>query len=336
LIKDKRLRIADGDSAVMVIGANPARSGTWGQPTPPAYLGQNAAQALNLPRAHQFGRGAGVVVAVIDTGVSPHPDLLPNLMPGYDFVEGDADPSDARNGLDDNGNGRVDEVFGHGTHVAGVIKLVAPDARIMPLRVLDADGSGLMLDVAQAFAYAINNGAHVINLSLGSQAPSALLEDLVQQAAARNIIVVASAGNLADDREQYPAASSCAIGVISVDVVDNVSAFSNYGKWVDFSAPGEAIYSTFPPNGYAHWSGTSMATPFVAGQAAILRGIAPSMPLRTLVQAMDASATNLGKQKGYKSDQLGMGRIDIGASAELVASGDIDMSGQKKIKGGCQ
>jgi thermitase len=335
LAKDKRLRIVDGDSAVMTIGANPARSGTWGQPTPPDYLNQDATRVLNLSQAQRFGRGAGVIVAVIDTGVSPHPDLAANLLPGYDFVDGDSDPADARNGLDDNGDGRIDEVYGHGTHVAGVIKLVAPEAKIMPLRALDADGRGLMLDVAQAFAYAMDNGAHVINLSLGSNVPSRLLEDLVNQAAARNIVVVASAGNLADDAEQYPAASACAIGVISVNVADSLSPFSNFGKWVDFSAPGEAIYSTFPPNGYAHWSGTSMATPFVAGQAALLRGIAPSMPLRTLVHAIDISATDLAKNKAVKSDHLGMGRIDVGASAALVASGNVSMSGQKKIKGGC-
>jgi thermitase len=337
LKKDKRLVVADSDSATLSIGANPARSGAWGLPTPPGYFDQDAVRQLNLPQAHAISRGAGMIVAIIDTGISRHPDLTGNLVAGYDFVDDDADASDVANGIDDNGNGHVDEVYGHGTHIAGIVKLVAPDAKLMPLRVIDADGRGLMLDVVQAFAFAINNGAHVINLSLGSDTPSGMLDALIRQAADRGIVVVASAGNLSSDAEQYPAAADCVIGVISTDVANGLSSFSSYGKWVDFSAPGEAIYSTYPDNGYAHWSGTSMAAPFVAGQAALMRSVAPSMPLRTLVQAMDISAVDLSKLKlnsGYKG-ALGMGRINIGASVQIVAAGRVDMSGKKKIKGGC-
>ena len=336
--KDRRLIFAEVDMLTESVDANPHRIGAWGMLTPPEYVNQDAVPMLGLPQAQAITRGAGTIVAILDTGVQlDHPGLAGSLVQGYDFVDDDAVPQDVPNGQDDNRDGRVDEVFGHGTHVAGIIHLVAPDAKIMPLRVLDADGIGSVIDLAEAISYAVQHGANVINVSLGTSTPSALLNNVVDEASSRGVLVVASAGNLDSEAEQYPAADDCAVGVTSINAADARSPFSSFGKWVDFSAPGEAIYSTFPPNGYAHWSGTSMATPFVAGQIALIRSAAPQFSIRDVVKVMQNSAVQIDKLKENKHEKnrLGIGRIDIGASVQMAATGRVDQSGPKKIKGGC-
>jgi subtilisin family serine protease len=338
LRKDKLVLLAETDSAATVIGADPFHSGAWGLPVLPAYHGQEAAEALNLSRAHALATGRGQIVAVIDTGVQlDHPALQDALIPGYDFVDDDELPFDRGDGIDNNADGRVDEVYGHGTHVAGIIRLVAPDAKILPLRVLDADGQGSILDLAEAISFATRNGATVINVSLGTRLNTLLLSDVIREATEKGVLIAASAGNLADDQAQFPAAEPCVVAVISTTAEDTLSEFSNYGKWVDFSAPGEAIFSTFPTNRYAHWSGTSMATPFVVGQMALLRSAKPELKTRTLVHVIDLSARDYRKDMrlNRRSGQMGLGRIDIGASLELLMSGQFDMSGKKRLKGGC-
>ena len=336
--KDRRVLFAEEDMLTGAIDANPIGIGAWGEPTMPEYIGQDVVSLLGLPQAQAIARGADTTVAVLDTGVQlDHPGLVANLVQGYDFVDDDAVPQDVADGRDDNGNGRVDEVYGHGTHIAGIIHLVAPDAKIMPLRVLDADGRGSVISLALAIAYAIQNGATVINVSLGTDTDSALLRAMIDDATKHGILVVASAGNLDSDSPQYPAADACALGVTSINAADARSPFSSFGKWVDFSAPGEAIYSTFPTNAYAHWSGTSMATPFVAGQIALIRSAAPQLSIRDVVKAMQNSAVSIDKLKTNKHEKgrLGIGRIDIGTSVQMAASGRVDQSGPKKLKGGC-
>ncbi|NJM39496.1 MAG: S8 family serine peptidase [Anaerolineae bacterium] len=338
MLKDKRVVFAELDW-LTALDANPARIGAWGEPTSPLYLDQDATAMLGLQQAHAITRGGGNVIAVIDTGVQlDHPALAGSLMPGYDFVDDDAVPQDMRNGLDDNGNGRVDEVFGHGTHIAGVLHLVAPDAKIMPIRVLDADGTGTLIDLADAIAYAVRNGANIINISLGTSIETALLQNQIREASSMGVLIVASAGNLDSEVEQYPAADACVVSVTSIDARDARSTFSSFGKWVDFASPGEAIYSTFPPNGYAHWSGTSMATPFVAGQVALIRSVAPWWSLLDVVAVMNGTADkSIYKLKNNRDvkDRLGIGRIDIGASVQAAIAGQAYQTDKKKIKNGC-
>ena len=179
-----------------------ARPGGTPEPSsdPTSYRSQYAVDALNLPEAHADNRGDGVVVAVIDTGVqADHPEFAGRLVAGYDFIDADGDPADAGNGRDDDRDGEVDEMVGHGTHVAGTVALAAPGAKIMPIRALDTEGRGTTFGLARAIRYATANGADVVNLSLGSSRESDLLEDMVgdddDDGGAADAVFAAAAGN---------------------------------------------------------------------------------------------------------------------------------------------
>jgi subtilisin family serine protease len=336
--KDRQVLSAEVDLVSAPPEADPSNIGAWGFPDAAPYLNQDATSVLNLPKAHAVSRGADAVVAVLDTGVQlDHPSLAASLLPGYDFVDDDALPEDVANGADDDDDGRIDEAFGHGTHIAGIIHLVAPEAKIIPIRVLDADGNGYAADVAAAIAFAIQNAASVINLSLGTTVESRLVRSLVSEAASRGIVVVAAVGNTNGDDKQYPAADECALAITSVGPSGVRSPFSSFGKWVDFAAPGEAIYSTFPYSQYAHWSGTSMATPFVAGQAALIKSYALAFTVRDVARLIEQTAYTIDDLKLNKKfhDKLGVGRIDIGKSLETLASGSWHSSGPSDIKGHC-
>ena len=168
-------------------------------------------------------------------------------------MDGDAVPDDAADGIDNDGNGLVDEGAGHGTHVAGIVHRVAPLATIMPVRVLDSDGGGNEWDVAQGMLWAADHGADVVNLSLGMHGSASLLKETTQALVDRGVVVVAAAGNDGESRDEFPAASRCAIGVTGTSSTDAVSSFATLGRWVDVGAPAEAISSTFPffATGYA-------------------------------------------------------------------------------------
>lgn len=268
------------------------------------YMAQWAPQALRLADAQYLALGAGVRVAVLDTGVdTTHPALAGRLLPGRDFVDDDNDPSE----VPDASVG----AYGHGTHVAGLVAMVAPAARIMPLRVLDAQGNGNAWVLAEAILYAIDpdgnpdtdDGAHVINLSLGSLARTRLMAAIAQIAAcapaipddaigdrsdpgygdddarcahSNGALVVAAAGNDASSSvKEYPAAES-AYGLLSVAATTSklrLASFSNSGPWIDLAAPGEGVTSAIPGGGWATWSGTSMASPLAAGTAALVRSL---------------------------------------------------------------
>ena len=143
--------------------------GAWAASTPGSATSQYARAALRLAEANRISTGSGVTVAVLDTGVqASHPSLAGALTAGIDIVAGDSAPDDERNGADDNGNGRVDEMAGHGTHVAGIVRTVAPGATIMPVRVLNSDGTGTTFGVAKGMFWAADHGARVVNMSLGT------------------------------------------------------------------------------------------------------------------------------------------------------------------------
>jgi subtilisin family serine protease len=155
---------------------------------------------MNFSAAHALNEGAGSVVAVIDTGVQArHPALSGRLTQArYDFVEGDQNPADIGNRRDDDRDGEADETVGHGTHVAGIVALAAPEARIMPVRALDSEGRGTTFGVARAITFALDNGADVVNLSLGSSRQTDLLEDLIEvddDGEEQGALFVAAAGN---------------------------------------------------------------------------------------------------------------------------------------------
>ena len=281
--------------------------------------------AVHDVKADQTGSGgSGVTVAVLDTGIDfSHPALAGHITGnGYDFVDDDNTPEDQFNNLDDDGDGFVDEAAGHGTHVAGIIHLVASEAQIMPLRVLDSDGQGNAFVVAEAMLYAAENGADVINLSLGTTRQSQFLLDVVAQVTANNVVVVAAAGNLAEDTPQYPAAADCALAVTAVGPGRVKTDYANYGNWIDVAAPGERIYSSYPGDVYAWWNGTSMAAPFVAGQAALLRSQSPSLSLAETGQLITGTAASLDNANPQYRGLLGAGLINVQASLDALASGN--------------
>lgn len=255
---------------------------------------QLAARQLGLADAHTVSRGAGTVVAVFDTGVDPnHPALAGRLLPAWDYVDDDADPQEVRDGIDGDGDGAVDESYGHGTFVSGVVALVAPDALIMPVRVLDSDGRGNVFVVAEALADATAAGVDVINLSFGmaSKPMTPLIEEAIKDARKQGVVVVAAAGNEATTAEQYPAALSEAVAVTALDEVGTrLASYANSGGWVDVAAPGTRIAGPVPGGAYAWWNGTSIAAPFVSGQMALVVAASPDLSADKVIDAVIKSA----------------------------------------------
>lgn len=243
------------------------------------YLGdQWGIGAVQAGTAWSLTRGAGVTVAVIDTGVDAgHEDLAGQVLAGVDLTGWTAR---AGGGIDPNG---------HGTHVAGIIAAadngvggvgVAPEAKVLPVRVLDEDGAGYASDVAEGIIYAVDHGALVINLSLGGPVASAAQEAAIEYAAQKGVAVLAAAGNSGTGAPpEYPAAYASVIAVAATTPENSVATFSTRGSYVDLAAPGTMILSTLPGNEYAFESGTSMATPFAAGVAALARSVDASAAL---------------------------------------------------------
>jgi subtilisin len=260
-------------------------------------------QRVNAPAAWPSGEGAGVKVAVVDTGIDcTHPDLQCDFSAGTDIVDPGSDP------MDDNE---------HGTHVAGTIAGrgnvggvlgVAPKATLMPVKVLDKDGAGSLSDIVRGIAWAADHGANVINMSLGGPSGSAALERAVKHALSKGVVVVAAAGNSGPDPDTvgFPAGAPGVIAVAASDSSDGVASFSSRGSAVAFIAPGVQILSTVPGGGYARLSGTSMASPHVAGLAALAveRGASGPDGVRA---AFAAAATRL---PGLQAVEEGRGMID--------------------------
>lgn len=313
---DPRLIYAEPNFFSEIPEGDPSETWAWGGYDPNPYLGQYAIAMLNLAAAHEVTLGSGAVVAVLDTGIQvDHPRLADRLTEArYDYIDDDPIPEDVFNGLDDDGDGLIDEGAGHGTHVAGIVNLVAPEAQIMPLRVLDSEGRGNDYVLAEAVQFAVQNGAQVINLSLGMPAQSELMEEVIAEATAAGVLVVAAAGNLDSSSEQYPASNPQVIAVTSVGPTAAKSYFANYGEWVDIAAPGESITSTFPVDGYAQWSGTSMATPFVAAQAALIRSVQPTLLPAGITTLIQSSAQPIDEENPNYVGLLGAGLANIGAS----------------------
>jgi thermitase len=288
-----------------------------------------ATQALGLVSAHAISRGERTKVAVLDTGAQlDHPALRDNFngAGSYDFVEGDTDPSDRPVGRDADCDGDKDEMVGHGTHVAGIVDITAPAAKIMPLRVLDTEGYGNVFTIAKAVYYAAHNRADVINLSLGSPSRSKLLREVIKDATTNGVLVAAAAGNSNSSVAHYPAAGDGVaasadglVAVTSVNMYDQKSDFANYGKWVDIAAPGESIRSAFPVSKYAYWSGTSMSTPFVSGQAALIHAVYGTLDPSGVEKRIRCSARSLLATDPVYAAMMGAGRADVGASLSPTA-----------------
>ncbi|ODG96241.1 hypothetical protein A4S05_19220 [Nostoc sp. KVJ20] len=280
-------------------------------------LGGNnwGADLVKAPEVWAHGyTGQGVVVAVVDTGVDyNHEDLRNNIWTNANEIAG--------NGIDDDGNGYIDDNYGwnfsgnnnntldingHGTHVSGTIAGennnygvtgIAYDAKIMPVKVLNDSGSGSYSSISKGIRYAVDNGANVINLSLGGASANRTLESAINYASSKGVIVVMAAGNDGDSLPDYPAryAYKSGIAVGAVDRNNNMPDFSNRSGTDEIAyvtAPGVRVYSSVPNNQYATYNGTSMATPHVAGVVALMLSANPNLTDAQVRQIVTETAEN--------------------------------------------
>jgi subtilisin family serine protease len=297
-----------------------------------AYTEQQILSQLKIAEVHSRATGKGIIVAVIDTGVDArHPKFAANRwkddrqsaeiangidddndgliddVNGWDFISNNGDPSDK------GATGSQTSVVGHGTFIAGLIKLLAPDAIILPVRAFDSDGLSDAFTVSEAIKYAADHGAKVINLSFGSVEDSTIVHDAIAYARQRGAVLVASVGNENDNtdaRPRFPAAwNSETIGVAALDADDRKASFSNFGSTVAVSAPGVRLFSTFPGGSsgdYAVWSGTSFAAPFVAAQAAMILERRATADARSIIENTSVPVDE--RNQGF-AGKLGRGRI---------------------------
>ncbi len=303
LRRDACIGFAEADSLLTLRGD---RFHSWTEDPPEAavaadWQSQRATRDLGLSGAHRTSRGAGSVVAVLDTGVdATHPGLSRRLLAGWDYVDGDNLPDDSACRCDTDRDGRVDGAVGHGTYVAGTVGLVAPAARILPLRVLDSNGQGTVFAAAQAILDAVDADVDVINLSFGTDDDerSPLLNEAIAAAETAGILVVAAAGNSGDAIPHYPANLASVMAVASTDATNTrLASFSSHGRWVSVAAVGENIVGLAPDGRYVRWSGTSASTPVVAAQGALLRTASPSLSVSDLRNVITGTTSPLTVRK---------------------------------------
>ncbi|MEY2513173.1 MAG: hypothetical protein QOJ89_531 [bacterium] len=299
--------------------------------------------ALGAREAWTQSQGEGVVVAILDSGVQlDHPDLAANLWTNPGEIAG--------NGVDDDRNGFVDDVHGanlfdhsgnaaddegHGTHVAGIVAAaagngtggsgLAPKARIMAVKVMDAASVSDSSLVAHGIRYAVDEGARIVNISLNGDETTPELDDAIAYAGARGATIVASAGNNARDADQAPSfpASSPDPSVLSVTAANrdgSLLAFANRGLHsIDLAAPGERILSTARGSGYELRSGTSMAAPYVCGALALLTAARPDLGAARLRDVLRATASRPPGLLGLLAD----GEVDVAAAMHAILPGAL-------------
>ncbi|MEB3328844.1 MAG: S8 family peptidase [Candidatus Sericytochromatia bacterium] len=272
---------------------------------------------IGMPQVWPVNGGSpAVTVAVIDTGVDPaHPDLAGAVVPGTNVLPNATGP---------------DDDHGHGTHVAGIIAAsvadrkgvsgVAPNCRIMPVKVLDGEGKGDTGDIVAGLIWAVNHGARVVNMSLGGAGGSRALAAAIAYARSKDVVVVAAMGNEGANIQEYPAGYPGVIAVGATDQDDAVADFSNHGSWISVAAPGVDILSALPrlPVGLTRMEGkepvqdvmdgTSMAAPFVAGVAALIRSANPMLSAPEVRSRIERTCDDVGPP-GFDA-WTGWGRIN--------------------------
>lgn len=288
-------------------------------------LAQDVVLRLKLSSIHESVEGAGITVAILDTGLRLDHEMLTGteVAAGFDFIDRDDDPSEEANGNDDDGDGIVDEGAGHGTMVAGIVRLVAPKATILPIRILDDEGRGSVFDIAMGIRYAVEHGARVINLSLGFNHSSFVIKYEMERAIEEGVAIVPAAGNDAREHPAYfPASYPDAITVAALDSVDVKADFSNWGCRVDLSAPGVAILGPFYDGGYAIGSGSSFAAPIVAGQCALILSFRGDLGVEDLTACARGGVVDISWIDGNRpyDGGLGAGRVDGEATWEHLRS----------------
>jgi thermitase len=284
-------------------------------PNDPQYASEWHLGKISAPQGWAVETGSpDVPIAILDTGVDPdHPDLSAKLLPGYNFYSRNGDTTD---------------VHGHGTAVAGSaaaisnndvgVAGVAWENPILPVRIADPQGTATHATMALAIAYAVDQGAKVINLSFGGTGNSTTLQNAINDAWNRGAIVVAAAANSNTSTPYYPAACANVIAVSATTSSDTRASFSNFGNWVDVSAPGVNILSTSNGGGYGYWSGTSFSSPITAGLAALIFSANPALTNAQVVDILTLNGDDLGTPDF--DPYFGHGRINVYKS--LLAAGN--------------
>jgi len=318
-------------------------------PDDPSFDQQWSLLQIGLPDAWEVTTGSpDILIAIVDSGIQlDHPDLADKIWTNPGEIPG--------NHLDDDGNGKVDDLhgwryyhqytnlgfvpaedanvrddFGHGTHVAGIaaastnnqigISGISWGSHILPVKVLDEWGSGWYSDIAAGIIYAADNGAQIINLSLGGEQPSDLLSSAVDYAHNHGALVIAATGN-SGEAVLYPAAYDPVLAVSATDENDLRPAFSNFGPQVDLAAPGTNIYSTWYRTNYLTKSGTSMATPHVSGAAALLWSLKPNLDADAIANALMHSSLDI--EPAGVDDFTGWGRLSAKMAVDYLIRTEI-------------
>jgi len=270
--------------------------------------------------------GTGITVAVIDMGVDPsHPALQSSLVSGFNFISNVSDPSELVDlspamaaALTQSTTSILDGPpgeFGHGTMTAGLVHLVAPNAHIMSLKAFAGDGSSDLFNIVRAIYYAADNGANVISMSFEISQSSPALQNAIQYALSKNVVVVASSGNDGGQILVFPSAYNSVIGVGSTSNSDVKSTFTNFGtNSVFIAAPGEGVITTYPGGNYAAGWGTSFSTPLVAGEAALVLQARPTYKTSDVGNAISRAAA---------VQQMGHGRIDLCLALSSIGVGSF-------------
>ena len=295
-----------------------AHSGqTTVNPNDPQFLSQWHLATIQAPSGWSVTTGAGsVTIAVIDSGVEPtHPDLVSKLVPGWNFLTGTS------NAADD---------LGHGTAVAGTAAAATDNAlgvagvswgnTIMPLVVLDSSDYASYSNIASAITYAADHGIRIMNISIGGSSPSSTLQSAVNYAWNKGAVIFASAMNFSTSTPYYPAACTNVIAVSATDSNDTLASFSDYGSWIDLSAPGNNILTTQTGASYGYWYGTSFSAPIAAATAALVLSRNPSLSNSALVSLLESNSDTLPVGSAGWNQYFGWGRVNVYKALLAVSS----------------
>jgi thermitase len=274
-------------------------------PNDPDFASQWHLATIQAAAAWDITTGStSAPIAIIDSGVDPtHPDLASKLLSGWSFLTGSSNTAD---------------VLGHGTAVAGAaaaatnngtgVAGVAWSNPILPLVVLDSGDYATYSNIASAIEYAADHGARIISISLGGSSPSSTLQTAVDYAWNKGAVIFAAAANYSSSTPYYPAACNNVLAISATEANDTFSSFSNYGSWVDLSAPGDYILTTNNGGGYGSWGGTSLATPIAAAVGALALSANPSLTNSALVSLLENNSDDLGTA-GF-DQYFGWGRVN--------------------------
>lgn len=328
ILKRENLRLPDtivlnvpqgrGDAIVKQLAHNPNiqyaekdyKAQAFDVPDDPFFLDQWGLQKIQAPKAWGITHGSSsVLVAIVDTGIDgSHPDLSSKIAGRANFT---TDPDTDNNG--------------HGSHVAGIVAAdtnngigvagTGYNTRLLSVKALDSTGSGYYSWIANGITWAADNGAKVINMSLGGNSPSTTLQNAITYAANKGVVIVAAAGNNGNSFPEFPAYYSPTISVAATTSTDQKAYYSNYGLWVLMAAPGDSILSTYQGD-YAYLSGTSMATPFVSGVASLVWSEHPTWTASQVISKIENSADKISGTGTYWK----YGRVNACAAVDCTVT----------------